>query len=280
MVNKYRNFIGKEAQKGPINEIRWQRRFWDFTSHLLFVCGCLCIAHECECQKTTCRSLFSFFTRLVPRKWTQGHQAWQQTPLPTEPSSSSAQLWGFTRQMELEPKPINNGDPLRLHFQMSYCEKCLWMKKRWWWKMQRRTKAKKIWKSNGSQTTKTKLALVRLEKKKTLTVLIHISERKSRKCKSFSVKQSWMKYTRKWDKSKTQFVLYFVQSPITKVWNSLYSQKLPWTSFWSPASNSSMLRPHACTTTSSIYMSTCWIHGLVVQARQAFFQLSYIHVQS
>lgn len=176
VINKYRNFIGKEAQKGPINEIRWQRRFWDFTSHLLFVCGCLCIAHECECQKTTCRSLFSFFTRLVPRKWTQGHQAWQQTPLPTEPSSSSAQLWGFTRQIELEPKPINNGDPLRLHFQMSYCEKCLWMKKRWWWKMQRRTKAKKIWKSNGSQTTKTKLALVRLEKKNTNSTDTHIRE--------------------------------------------------------------------------------------------------------
>ena len=45
--------------------------------------------------------------------------------------------------------------------------------------MQKRTKAhiKKIWKSNGSQTPKTKLALVRLAKKRnTNSTDIHIRE--------------------------------------------------------------------------------------------------------
>lgn len=63
---------------------------------------------------------------------------------------------------------------------------------------------KKIWKSNGSQTTKTKLALVRLAKERNTNSTDTRIREKSRKCKSFSVKQSWMEYTRLLREDKNQ----------------------------------------------------------------------------
>lgn len=62
----------------------------------------------------------------------------------------------------------------------------------------------KIWKSNGLQTTKTKLAMVRLAKERNTSSTDRHSREKSRKCKFFSVKQSWMKYTRLLCEDKNQ----------------------------------------------------------------------------
>lgn len=71
--------------------------------------------------------------------------------------------------MELEPKPINNGDPGRLHFQVSHCEKVFVNEEKVMGENPEEDKSphkKKNLNSNESQTTKTKSALVRGKGKK------------------------------------------------------------------------------------------------------------------